>query len=114
MIIVDLEMVRGDTGEWTVTFTDNAGTLIDDPTAEYRMTAKFLETDLDPGVFSVTATQSAPGTATLVVDPSDTRSLRSIVISLVYDIQVTETGGRVTTIQKGNLIINPDISITTP
>lgn len=114
MTATELTMVRGDTLDLVVTFTDNTGTLIDDAGAQYRMTAKFKEIDADPGVFSVTAHQSSAGTATLSVPPSSTQSLPAQTQSLVYDIQVTETGGRVTTIQYGSLIVTPDISVTTP
>lgn len=113
---INLSMVRGDTGEFQVTFSDNTGAPINDPTAEYRMTAKVFDTDPDPGVFSVVAFQYAPGIAILTIPPSDTSGLgpTGIIVSLCYDIQVTETGGRVTTIQFGRLIIQPDISLTTP
>jgi hypothetical protein len=108
-------MIRGDTGEFKATFNDENNTPIDDPGAEYRMTVKKRVADADAQeIFSVTANQSNPGIAFLTIPPSATRPLAPVTLTLFYDVQVTESGGRITTIQFGNFIVTPDISITTP
>lgn len=111
---IDLAMIRGDQMEYLINFDDENGNAINDAGATYRMTAKVNVTDADPGVFSVTALQSAPGIATIIVPPSATSGLSTATWPLSYDIRVTETGGRVTTIQRGILTVFPPISVNLP
>lgn len=112
---VDLTMLRGDTFEFEQTFTDAAGQPIDDPGATYRLTVKYRETDLDvDALFTDTFEQTSPGTSTLTMPASVTAALAARTYSLCYDVQVTETGGRVTTVTIGQLIVYPDISQVTP
>lgn len=112
--VIDLAMIRGDQMEYLINFDDENGNPIDDAEATYRMTAKINVSDADPGVFSATALQSSPGTATIIVDPADTAALPIGTWPLFYDIRVTETGGRVTTIQRGTLTVFPPISVSLP
>jgi hypothetical protein len=112
--VIDLAMIRGDQMDYLINFDDENGNPIDDSGATYRMTAKKHTIDADPGVFSVHASQSAPGVAMLIVAPADTASLSTATWPLEYDIRVTETGGRVTTIQRGILTVFPPISVSLP
>jgi hypothetical protein len=114
----DLSMSRGDTGVFRATFTDGGSPpqLIDDPAAVYRMTIKRFASDEDPGIASVIATQVSPGVAVLNLQPSATADLEcpNGVLTLVYDIQVTESDGRITTIASGAFYVLADVSLTTP
>lgn len=112
---IDLTMIRGDTVVFQATFTDDLNAPVDDPGATYRMTGKNQLADPDSSeVFTVTASQTGPGVADLIVQPSMTRPLPPVPTTLLYDVQVTETSGRITTIQFGTLTVIPDVSITTP
>lgn len=111
----NLIMTRGDTGVFKATFTDDATppVPVDDVGATYRMTIKRYVADADPGIASVTALQSSPGIALLTIPPSATASLKCPAV-LTYDIQVTETGGRVSTIASGKFFVVDDVSKTSP
>lgn len=116
MNTTDLSMFRGDTGDFQATFTDNATppNLINDPGAVFRMTVKRFTADPDSAeIVSVTASQSGPGVAFLSIPPAAFAGLVCPAF-LVYDIQVTETGGRVSTIAKGRFTVLDDVSQTTP
>lgn len=113
--IADLEMVRGDTKVYDVAFNseDINGVLtpINDPGATYRWTVRDGQRNI---VFTGTAHQYVPGHAWMVINPSDTSGLPDHDVGLEYDVQVTETGGRVTTVQEGSLVVKVDMSVLTP
>lgn len=109
----EIAVEQGDTLVEQATFTDQTGTLINDATASYELTAKYQLTDADSAaIFKVTASQTTPGVAFLTVVPSSTASLVPPAV-LLYDIRVKETSGRVTTIQSGKFIVTAPV-LTTP
>ena len=58
----------------------------------------------------ITVDTGAQGLFTLTLDPVDTANLPDGVTCLVFDVQVKESGGRVTTVVRGDLMIEPDVT----
>lgn len=117
---VNLQMKRGDTVSLTVTVTQN-GSPFNLTGCAMRMTAKWNYTDADgSAVFTRTVgsgivlTTPLSGIATVTIAPANTSSLPAYTNNLFYDIQVTDTGSNVYTVQNGILTVDPDVSITTP
>jgi hypothetical protein len=58
----------------------------------------------------ITVDTGSQGLFTLTLDPFDTANLPDGVTSLVFDVQVKESSGRVTTVVRGDLMIEPDVT----
>jgi hypothetical protein len=109
--MTDITLEQGDTLVEMVTFTDQTGALINDPTASYELTVKAKFSDADgAAIFKATAAQSTPGVAFITVPSADTSSLSAPTV-LLYDIRVKETSGRVTTIASGKFIVTPAVLV---
>ena len=116
MNIVDLELPRGDTGRWLLTFNVNL------TGAKVWFTAKRAFTDADSAAVialstttgGVTILDAALGTARLVIPSSATSALTTpgppSPLTLVYDIQIREADGTITTVQQGRLNIRGDVT----
>lgn len=111
-LVTDLDMVRGDTGEWTFTFTDDSTppVPVNDPAATYTMSARVALLDATTVFIAGPFAQSTPGTATMIVTPTMTNALARREICLYYDVEVVEAGGRTTTIARGHLFVHPDVT----
>lgn len=115
----DLEMTRGDTRRWLLTFS------VDLTGAKIWFTAKRALSDADgaalialsSGTSAITITDAAAGQCTLVIPPAATAGVAtpspSQPLSLVYDIQIRESDGTITTVQRGNLRIKADVTQST-
>lgn len=87
--------------------------------ATVRFVAKqsLSDTDANAKISKITPTgvviHSDPttGFGEVIIDPADTESLLAVVHNLSYNIQVTESSGRVETVQRGHLIVLPDAAI---
>lgn len=99
---------RNRTNGLEVTFRDGAGQLVNDPGATYRVTAR-TGWSAAGVTFSRTASQSSPGKAVILIQPGDTSGLAPPVV-LVYEVDVTETGGRRTTIELGTMLVKQEVS----
>jgi hypothetical protein len=115
-----LRMYRGDTRVFDVTITDENGTAVDLSTSDLRFTAKYDSRDPDDEAVIVKTVDYGgidlgPGTgeATITIDPLDTADLERTT-TLLWDLQVTDSTGQVSTAAGGRLIISADISVTTP
>jgi len=109
--VANLSMAQGDTLVEQVTFTDQLGAPINDPTASYELTAKYQYSDLDAdAIFSVSAVQTTPGVAYLTVTPASTAVCVPPAV-LLYDIRVKETSGRVTTLATGTFTVTPAVLV---
>jgi len=116
---VDLELPRGDTGRWNLAFSVNL------TGAKIWFTAKRAYTDADNAAVislsttttGITITDAPNGAATLVIPPSATSALVTppppTPLTLVYDVQVKESDGTVTTVQWGKLNIRGDVTFST-
>lgn len=114
---------------FTVTRGDNFGfagtaTLSDSPydlaSCTLWFTAKNKYTDLDvDAVFQktigdgITVTNPTQGLFTVSVLPADTADVSRVKTILYWDLQLKDADGKIFTIASGNLIINPDVTITT-
>jgi hypothetical protein len=112
--MADLTAVRGDTNEYDVTVTRD-GSALDLTGATLKFTAKRSMDDSDlQAVFQKTigsgivVTDEPGGLATLTVDPADTSSLPA-PRSFHYDLELTESDGRVTTVAIGQLRLSADV-----
>lgn len=113
-------MTRGDSFPFNIAVTQ-AGAAFNLTGCSIRMTAKWNHADADSAaVFTrtvgsgITVTNAGGGLATVIVAPANTLSLPANTVNLYYDIQVTDAGSNVYTVNSGKLTVSPDVSITTP
>ena len=114
---VDIDMTRGDTPVFLMNFTaDLTG-------AKIWFTAKHAHTDADNAAVIALSSPSTgisilsvgpPGQARIRIPSNATSALVTPALprplTLVYDIQLLEADGTVTTVQQGNLHIRSDIT----
>lgn len=106
----DITMPRGDTRAWTVTCS-RSGAPINITGASIVMTGRLRLNDVDK-VFSRsgTVTDALNGVATVTMLPVDTTSLPPEDTTLVYDVELTEAGGAVSTVVSGSLVVTCDVT----
>lgn len=120
MTETSLDMVRGDTKQWDLTFTDAAGGALDLSAITIWFTVKDKVSDTDAqalfqlhspnhGIANISA---VGGTARITVLPSHTAALTSKRNNQAYyDIQIVDGSGRVYTVADGTITIYPDVTI---
>jgi hypothetical protein len=117
----DLTGTRGD----TLVFDTVVGGLPSSGFAGYtaHFTAKRDASDRVPvlskagtGQCEITTTGDAdtPGVITTTISPADTASLPGYEVCLLYDVEVTDGEGVVTTVDSGTLLLTPDVTVGTP
>ena len=110
--MADLDAVRGDTNEYEVAVTRDAAVL-DLQGATLKFTVKRDLGDAD-AVFQkaiwtgITVTDAPNGACTLTIDPADTSALPA-PRAFHYDLELTESDGRVTTVAIGLLRLAADV-----
>ena len=116
MTRIDLEMMRGDTKVFDVTITDEAGAAVNLTGSTVKFTAKNRVGDAQGvAVIALTTgdgvelTDAANGVARVTIAPDDTSGFTSKK-TLEYDVQVAETGGRVSTPVRGTLTVEMDVT----
>ncbi len=109
----DREMFRGDNAEFALSVVRN-GAPVDLTGAKVWMTARrsygspviFSKTsDPDEGIEVVFA---EGGLATVTTSNLDTAELASEEITLIYDVQVLDPTGRISTVETGTILVKPD------
>jgi len=109
-------MFRGDSLRFAVTVT-REGAPVDLTGGKMWMTAKRSPADADAlAVFQVSSpadgiviTHADAGLAEITIPPAATNSLTAVT-RLVYDIQLLEAVGLVTTLETGYLTVNVDVT----
>ncbi len=117
--VVQLTLNRGDTFEQTLTFTNQDGSVKDITGSTVWFTVKLRFSDLDAAALvqvdstgaELVITDASAGIATLQLLPATTLLL--VAPCYVYDIQIKETAGRVTTPQRGALVVGDHATIKT-
>jgi len=117
--LTDFTITRGDTVTLNVAATAS-GAYYPLIGAQVWFTAKYNYSDPDAlAVFQKTigsgiaVTDPVKGLMTMVILPADTAGVASVKVILVYDIQIEDFSGNVYTVASGNLIVVPDVTITT-
>jgi protocatechuate 3,4-dioxygenase beta subunit len=111
----DLDAVRGDDEEYSITLMDEDGDPLDLAAVDIWFTAKRNLYDSDAeAVFQKTVGDGItvgedPGAATLTILSEDTAGLPTHVLALHYDVQVS-VAGLVKTPLSGKLIIRHDVT----
>lgn len=112
-------MYRGDTVTLNIVVSAS-GAVFPLTGCQMWFTAKWTYADPDiSAIFQkiigsgITITNPILGMATVVISPTDTSGLPPSKILLVWDCQVEDASGNVFTVASGNLIITPDVTITT-
>lgn len=114
-------MYRGDTADFDLVVTQN-GSPVNLTGSTLRFTAKRRVTDGDAdAIFSkssasateIEITDAVNGLATVHGLPADTAGLAGKT-KLFYDVQVTDSLGRVYTLDYGTITVLVDVSLTTP
>jgi hypothetical protein len=106
MEYLDIHMKRGDTPVVRGFLRDENNNLVNDATASYKLAARVTR-DATAEVFSVTTLQFAAGEGRCPIPTSATSAFTYDRV-LYYDMQVTETGGNVTTLLQGKLFVYQD------
>jgi len=107
---MDIEMRRGDTPVVVAYLKDQNDVLVNDVTAQYKLTARNTRNAADPPVFSVgPIAQYAAGEGRLPI-PTGATSVFTDDRVLYYDVQVVETNGNVTTLLEGRLTVWADVA----
>jgi hypothetical protein len=107
-------MTRGDDATFVIVAVDALNKPVNLSGATLRFTAKKSRTDAVPTLSKstgsgITHTDPANGQAELTFVPADTSSLYA-PIALIFDVQLTEGTGKVSTIILGVLQIGADIT----
>jgi hypothetical protein len=82
------------------------------------MTAKSALADVDPGVFQktlsdgVTVLDDVTGTISVDLEPADTEDLTGPRDRLYYDVQVLDVDDKISTPQRGRLVVKADVTTT--
>src|SRR5438034_3432 len=119
--MVNLTITRGDTLVFTAAILQS-GAAFNLTGCTVRMTAKWGFADADgAAVFARTSPSTgiylgtpAAGIATVTLVPANTASLPAAIVILKWDLQVTDGSAHVYTVASGDLVVNPDVSVTTP
>lgn len=119
MIDLDLTMVRGDTAIFTCTLLNESSEAFDLTDCTITFTAKESISDLDvDAIIQLTSPSSGItfvglnpllGQFDITVSPTDTSSL-SGPVTLVCDIQLEDSLGRIFTLGKGTIEIVEDVT----
>jgi hypothetical protein len=113
----DLVWTRGDTMRFIGTLVPGDGQVFALPIAELKFTAKWKYQDTD--VFfekTIGAGMTIVGQSTTMVSyngevsPADTALIPIKKGKFVYDLQITEADGRVTTVVGGKVTLLPDVT----
>lgn len=109
-----LKIFRGDDITINVRVKDSAGDAVDITGYTFWFTAKSQESDIDANAEiqkEVTShTTPASGLTAITLSNSDTDL--DTDKEYFYDIQMKDTGGSVTTLVKGRMLIKKDITVT--
>ena len=103
----DLTMIRGDTRTFTLDLVYADGELPDlvDATITVHAENLFDKTLTDPDL--------STGEITLTIEPEDTEGTPDQRTRYAYNVQVEQADGVVLTVQRGNLIVFPDVPALT-
>ena len=107
-------MYRGDTKSINLTVTDDDGVAVDLTGAEVWLTLKSAVTEADPGVLQKKVTSHTTpleGKTSITIDPADTDSVSPD--DYLYDIQLKQAAGTISTLLQGAFKIRADITRTT-
>lgn len=114
-------MFRGDTFVFDVQVFQANGAPADISGWTAWFTAKFYVNDPDlravmrqdnGDLGGIVLTQPTIGKLEVTVAPIATRGFPDGAVELVYDVQVRDNSGRVSTVDSGTLTVNPDVTRT--
>lgn len=111
----DFTMTRGDNRTLKLTIT-SGGVAVNLTGASLSFTARMdypnavviTKTSADAAQLAIT--NAAGGLAEVYLKPADTSSLPHATVYLVYDVQLTQSDGTVTTVVRGKITVNPDVT----
>lgn len=122
--MTNLTITRGDSATIHVDVS-SGGTPVDLTGYTLWFTAKAAYTDADAdaaiqkgnaGGLSGVSLMTGPGGANtrikIVLSPADTESLAAKPVTLHYDVQAESAGGDIYTITRGDLLVQPDVTVT--
>jgi len=107
-------MYRGDTKTINLTITDEDGGAVNLTGAEVWLTVKAAVADPDPGILQKKVTTHVlplEGKTSVTIDPADTDSVAPA--DYLYDVQLKQSGGIISTLLEGSFKIRADITRST-
>lgn len=114
--MADFIIYRGDTPTFNVAVTWG-GEVFPLTGCSMWFTAKYAYADDDAdAVFQktigdgITVTNAGCGEAEITLSSSDTSSLSSSKVMLVYDLQIRNAEGKIYTVAYGNIVVLPDVT----
>lgn len=111
----DFTMTRGDNRTIEVAVTSD-GAAVNLTGASLTFTARMdysapvLVTKSSATASEITVTNAAGGLAEVYLIPADTSALPHATVYPVYDVQLTQAAGTVTTVVRGKITVNPDVT----
>jgi len=117
----NVEMYRGDTPDIDVTVTKD-GVAVNLTGGTLRFSVKWRTQDADVDVIFVRTspaggivfTDAVNGKARISLAAANTSGLPGRRVDLFYDLQLTDSAGKIFTVLAGMFIVKPDVSVTTP
>jgi hypothetical protein len=118
-----VQMIRGDTHKIRFTVRDRLTQVVVDITnwSAFRFTVKQRVTDADAAALivktlgaGITKVDAANGLGEITVNPADTSTLGNQEYNAVADIQGVDNSSQNWTLARGQVLIEPDVSITSP
>lgn len=108
--ILNFEMRRGDTPTIRGFLKDENGALVNDPTAQWKLTGRVTRNAADPVLFEVgPSAQFATGEGRCPIPTSATSGFTYDRV-VYYDMQVTETNGNKHTVLAGKITVLVDVA----
>jgi hypothetical protein len=109
--MTDITRYRGDTAADEITVQNSAGAAVDITGFTFVMTVSTIENPPDntSELYSITGTITAPASGQVEFVPT-TLNADQKPSTYYYDIQMTDTAGRIKTIAKGQYIYTQDIT----
>lgn len=112
--MTDISMYRGDTLELVLcapNMIDLTGYSISFTVKKnYRSTSPVFSCSTNQNGITIDDQQMTPGQYRVLIVPSKTEALPAVTNYLVYDIQLTDALGKVSTIRSGAFIVLPGVT----
>ena len=109
-----IEVKRGDSATFDITFTDDDDVAIDltNGTVFFTVKRKVTDTDAEAVISEESSVFEAPltGVAIISLAPADTAELEGVYS---YDVQLKDNDGNISSSDKGKFVILKDVTIRT-
>jgi len=114
-----LQMTRGDNKTVQVTITGLGSQGLSGASLWFTAKRSYADADAAAIIHKVTADftidqqgdSQTPGIAHFSIQPAETSGLPAHQVDLVFDVQMKDSNGNVTTVDSGTLTVTPDVTL---